>query len=295
MKPIYLALLVIAAQAFAQTNPPELGVQSQLGRVAFYKAFAGYSYFTPTAFSSQFRCVGVSEPLCQINVYNSLTDDEKAQIQQLTQSEGLKIVTFSSINSKIVSNINENFVNLPNVTNPQILQLNTLDMSSGNVPYASVAFRTDAGSANSLKSQYQTAGLGTYSVQFQLHAQKTSAYLGLAKPGCVSDTLSPSVGKGLWWSEAAQLIDTAVKTCGLESFGFRPDEADHELRLNLEKTFFKHVFLHGYFVKEEVLTDVRDAPYSAYDIADPTDLNCRVDLDLRAGAVPVYRCAGAGK
>lgn len=296
---IILTAILFQGVGFAEAHLytlPELTGEAKVGRMTLYKSSIGISWFVPIAFSPQLRCTdssGDSMSLCTLQVINALTDQERDQMSELMSSENLKITYFSNVDSRVVSDISERFENVPDLVSGKTLMLNTLQISNGKIPYASIAFRPTKSVAGQIQALYNSTGLGRFVVQFTMHAQETLGYLAFSDGACVRSALLDRKDEKFHSRQIRSLTDQLIKTCGFLQAGYDDADAKAAALVYVRDQLFKSSFT-GYSVDVEKANAIRES-YTIYNVVYPSDLSCEGSIDLKAGALPMLSCKLRGE
>jgi hypothetical protein len=289
---IFLLILVSGFSAQAQlSNLPDLAGSISVGRITLYPSPQPITWFQPTAFSSEMTCAGnVSQyRTCTVRIFNRLNPNEKAQIDQLIKTEKLGIVPFSDLDDRVVSEIKENFEDMPEGLNPQILSTASLRMMENNA-YASFMFREKKDKAEEILQNYQNGGIGHFKVSFTVHAQRTETYLALENGKCLRQNLETVGGLGLSKKEVNSALNKAIATCNLKYLNYENDEAIIYMRTHLRDTFFDYGYWSGYELMSDKVDQIQDRYVLNSRVHEPITLNCESDLSLNANAIPQTKC-----
>lgn len=284
-----IALFLVGADFVSAQSVtlPELSGESKVGRVTLYKSTLGTSWLVPTAFSASLRCSSANhDSLCTLSVVNALTVSEQQAINDLMVNENLRVTYFTDIETNIVSNIKGEFKDLPSTIDGKPLVLNTLQMSNGKIPYASIAFR--AQDPRNLAYQFDSTGLGQFSVSFLMHARQTYEYLGFHNGDCVKGELLENKGAYLWSRSLKKLVQRIASKCDFRFIGYDPDDAAASVAVYFRENLFNSSW-RGYQVNEAKVNEISDR-LVVYEAAFNRVMNCSSSIELKSEAQPQLTC-----
>ncbi len=291
-----ISLLVAPLISFADgPNLPDLGGQTQIGRVLLFKTPVGTSWLAPTAFSSRFTCTGSSDNAtsrsCVLRIFNNLNDDELSQMNALTRNEGLQITHFTDIESYVVSNITEDLQDAPEFSQAQKMFTRSLRLTGSKLPYAQALTRTDGSGAERMLQKYSHSGLGRYLVKFDMRAQETTGYIGIRDGVCMKQRLLSVQGRSLDYREIRALADAIGSSCGARAVGLDQDDAAMTIKYELKARFFKWTGRTKYQLDPSALDSIQGSYVFAKISSPPTVVRCQSVLELKEGAVPITTCS----
>lgn len=295
---IFIVITCLGFSAQAQlSNLPDLAGYTHLGRVALFKSVQKYSWMTPTAFESEFTCTTANTAgdsrTCHLKIFNRLSEAEYQKIQALAKKEDLGWLPFSALDTEIVGNIREQFLNMPADVVSDEMKTGTLQMAEGSFAYATYMIRGKKARIEQLLEDYQEGGLGQFQVSFDLNSQTTEIFLALQDGACLKKSLLALGEKAFSKYDVDRELDKVIGLCKLKHLNYDALEARTYMRLHLRATFFDFSKKAGFKLIPEPTALIGEKYFLQTDVGPTERLSCVSTLSLKAGSVPDLDCRSA--
>lgn len=292
MKYLSLFLVILSSKAFSQVidvnNKPQILEVKSIERVVAFKGFKKNVWFTPTAFSVDFNCSpSNNKTTCSLRVFNRLSNSELTSLQEVT-SEGQQLLQLSDIDSGIVSQIEGRFRDLPPRLTDQNVVMNTLAMSA-QFPYASALARFDQLEASTLKTQFETVGLGTFETRFKIQAERSEDFLALLNPAPLILLLKSTSGRKMRLSTLKSELNAAIAKSSVFSMNHTVEQ-EIVAAYRAARLRFYNQNKQGLFETNESEIDSITKQLILIDDSEATTLTCTSSLELKRDALSVTHC-----
>lgn len=278
-----LLSLIIPLGAWAQiANLPDTASSMDIGRLKVFMGPQPIVWLRPTAFSTLIKCTPENtsgdQRTCTIQIINRMTTSEEQQLEQLQKTVGPKLISFNDVHTQVVQNIKETFELLPKDIQGAEIVSQTLQMSEGPFPYASVMFRAPKPRIAELLNDFSQSGLGTFRVDFTLRTQTTLSYIGLKDGDCLKQDLLALDGKSISKKNLIRSLEKITDACELQTIDYTTDQARTLVVNYLKDQFFKYNW--GYNLKTELVKTI-GTDWKAEHLLSPVESwNCSSVLSL---------------
>ncbi len=289
---LILFMSSIPTIGFAQVpvgfNPPELNDAFNVGRVVVFPTVKHTVWYSPTAFSSEFKCFsGTSSKVCALKVFNYLSDEEFNSLKKIPSSDQ-SMTYFRDIEVGVVSEIDEQMTVPDALQSTPPMLMKTLAMSN-DFQYAQAMSRVSGTDAYRLQLQYENEGLGFFRSTFRVSGEWTEDYISIDNTSKMVSVLKELSVEPRSLPEIRKKIIQAIKASPMKLKNFSNEEA---VILAYRQIVVKMLGKKGdgRYVVSAGEIDKIGSSFLVVNESQPMALKCTAELVLKKGAAAVTRC-----
>lgn len=284
-------LLVVQSKTWAGDNLPNITGQKKVGRIVLFTSPKQVNWYLPMALSVDLSCSPNTSPhrSCILKVINSLSESESNELNNYQRNTKSTVTYFSTIQSHIVKQVEENFAGLPLVANILPSVSRTLEFNN-RAPYARVDFRDTAEAISELETKYLSDGLGVFESKINLYTENIGDYLRVIDIRRLHSALQSTPAEGLTREELHTFLDALVSDAQYKLNNLKTEEAKALLKNYLRYKLFKLNVGTKYVLDHAGLRELGNEATFIDETYSPVNFTCNVKIELKEGAKQQVSC-----